>query len=94
MKSLLEKASGRQCVLPGDIANQLVLYEDLPYNFDAWNVDVYYKEKILDRPQATDADIVEDHPLRVSLQFEYKIGRNSSMTQTISLTAISQQAGF
>ena len=77
--SLIERASGRQCVLPGQTANQLVLYEDLPYNFDAWNVDVYYREKELDRPLAFSARIIEDHPLRCAVQFEYKIGAHSSL---------------
>ena len=76
--SLIERASDRQCVLPGETANQLVLYEDLPYNFDAWNVDVYYHEKVLERPQAFSARIVEEHPLRCAVQFEYKIGAGSS----------------
>ena len=92
--SLIERASGRQCVLPGQPANQLVLYEDLPYNFDAWNVDVYYREKVLDRPLAFSARIIEEHALRCAVQFKYKIGAGSSLTQTISLSAVSPRLDF
>lgn len=92
--SLIERASNRQCLQPGQAANQLVLYEDLPYDYDAWNVDVYYREKILDLPQAISACIVEEQPLRCTLQFEYKIGAESYLTQTISLTAVSARLDF
>src|SRR5690606_37150626 len=34
--SLIHKATGRQAVATGHVANQFVLYEDLPADHDAW----------------------------------------------------------
>ncbi len=92
--SLLEKTNGRQCILPDEKANQLVVYEDLPYDYDAWNVDVYYAEKILHLPIANKMKVVESGPLRVKVAFEVPIGKSSLLKQNITLTAISSQIEF
>jgi len=92
--SLFEKTNGRQCILPDEKANQLIVYEDLPYDYDAWNVDVYYVEKILQLPVAKQIKVVESGPLRVQVAIEVSIGKSSLLKQNIILTAISPQIDF
>ncbi|MHB8133873.1 MAG: alpha-mannosidase [Anaerolineaceae bacterium] len=92
--SLIEKTNHRQCIAIHEFANQFVLYEDLPYDYDAWNADIYYAEKIKHRPVANQIRIVESGPLRVKIALEMKVGKESTLKQTISLTAISTQIDF
>jgi len=92
--SLLEKTNLRQCIATNEFANQFVLYEDLPYDYDAWNADVYYAEKIKHLPVANKIKIIESGPLRVKIAMEVKVGKESLLRQTISLTAISSRIDF
>ncbi len=89
-----EKTNQRE-VIPTDAAgNQLVLYEDKPFAYEAWNVDVYYLEKQPLLGSNFTCQIVESGPLRVMLQVQQKIGERSRITQNISLTAISPRLDF
>ncbi len=92
--SLLEKASGRECMDKNMTANQFILYEDIPAEYDAWNVDVYYDEKVLQYPIASTVKLIENNPLRVKVEFEMPVGKKSHLWQIVSLTAISAQVEF
>lgn len=43
--SLYDKENDRQVLETGKKGNCLMVYEDRPLRFDAWDVDIYYKEK-------------------------------------------------
>ncbi len=94
LTSLLDKASKRQCIQPGEFANQFILYDDNPVNYDAWDVDIYHLEKFKLVKPAHHARIVEAGPLRGALEFEVEISPKSRLKQIVSLTAISHQLVF
>ncbi len=89
-----EKNFQREIIQPGAFGNQLVLYEDKPFAYEAWNVDVYYLEKQPVLGSDFTCQIEECGPLRVMLQVEQKIGKSSRIIQNISLTAISPRLEF
>ena len=43
--SIYDKVNGRELLPEGSLANRLVAYEDIPYDFDAWEIKDYYKQK-------------------------------------------------
>lgn len=45
MISLYDKFAGREVFREGTTSNNLVVYEDRPYEYDAWNIDNFYSEK-------------------------------------------------
>lgn len=45
LSSLFDKTAEREILRDGVCSNQLLVYEDRPYEFDAWNIDSFYKEK-------------------------------------------------
>lgn len=92
--SLYHKPLNRECVALNNTANQFVLYEDLPAEYDAWNVDVYYNEKILQRPLATQVTLMESGPLRARVAVEMPLGKQSRLRQEITLNALSAQLDF
>ncbi len=92
--SLFHKNADRECIPPGEVANRFMVYEDLPAEYDAWNVDVYYAEKILQKPVATNLSVLENGPLRVKVAVEMAVGEKSRLWQIISLTSISAQVEF
>ena len=94
LTSLFDKQNNRECIEPNKNANQFVLFDDNPVNFDAWDVDIYHLEKYKRSAPAHSARIIEEGPLRVSLEFEYAISARSNIRQVISLTSLSPRLEF
>ncbi len=94
ISSLYDKRYEREAVVEAGAANKFVLFEDDPINFEAWDVDVYHLEKPLDEVKHLSSRVLESGPLRVSIEFEYAIGKYSRLVQTFMLTAISPRIDF
>jgi alpha-mannosidase len=90
--SLFDKRTQREIIERR--ANQFVLFEDEPMQFDAWDVDVYHLEKRREVPGAKKARVTERHPLRVTVEFQFDISRTSKLTQTVSLDALAPRLDF
>lgn len=43
--SIYDKLNCREVIKAGRKANELIMYEDLPYSYDAWELSVYHKDK-------------------------------------------------
>ncbi len=68
--------------------NELVLYEDVPHSWDAWEIDPQYSEKAFPVIGKADAwRVVEAHPLRCAIEVKRKLGRASHITQRFVLEA-------
>jgi alpha-mannosidase len=94
LTSLVHKASQRESIQPGAAGNTFVLYEDLPNDWDAWDVDVFHLEKKTVLPGAVRAEVLENDPLRVALAFEFPISAVSRLRQVVSLDALSARLDF
>ena len=90
--SLMHKATGRES-LAGP-SNQLLMYDDKPTAYDAWDVDPFHMETEAPCPPAQQSMVVLREALRVGVRFERKIGSASSMTQVVSLSAGSPRLEF
>lgn len=85
VRSLLHRGSGREA-LAGP-ANRLVLYDDRPVNWDAWDVDPFHLETGEDCAPAGAWRIARADDLRAEVVFERAIGARSRMVQTVRLDA-------
>ncbi len=94
LSSLFDKRAQRESIQPGQAANHFVLYDDQPNFWDAWDVDVFHLEKRVEGPPAKSCRVIERGPLRASVSFEYDLSPNSTLVQTVSLTAISPRLDF
>ncbi|KAI5954900.1 AMS1 [Candida jiufengensis] len=67
--------------------NQLLLFDDEPLNFPAWDTEIYSLEKfkLLDKGKSK---ILSDNPLEVSIQVTHDISPNSSIETIISLPGV------
>ena len=92
--SFVDKRMNRECIEPGEVGNRLVLFDDEPLAWDAWDVDVFHLEKRLAVPGAFAVRVTESGPLRASLEFEYRLSPDSTLRQTVSLTAVSPRLDF
>ncbi|KAI9720394.1 MAG: hypothetical protein M1812_002900 [Candelaria pacifica] len=89
--SLTDLSINREIIPEGSKANQLVIYDDRPLYWQAWDVEVYHLESREELP-AGKTEIVENGPHRVSVVTETKISEKSWIKTTISLNA-SAEAG-
>ena len=73
--------------------NVLSLYEDRPLNWDAWDIDFYYRDSLLETAKVVKLKKVLSGPVFSSLEFYYTIG-NSSVKQLITLSNQSKRLDF
>ncbi|HSO68166.1 MAG TPA: glycoside hydrolase family 38 C-terminal domain-containing protein [Arachnia sp.] len=57
---LLSRASGHDYLEPTIPANQLHLHQDIPTDWDAWDIDEHYRRLRLDLPQQCEVTVGED----------------------------------
>ncbi|KAK4528024.1 hypothetical protein GAYE_SCF48G5958 [Galdieria yellowstonensis] len=84
----------REFISPGQFGNNLVLYEDIPTAFDAWNVEAYSDDKPLPIQQPPQYKILANEPGKAAIQFSYSIGENSTLNQVVQLCAGSNMLEF
>lgn len=84
--SLIDLTVNREIVAKGGKANQLVIFDDKPLYWQAWDVEVYHLES-REELHAGRTEILEQGPHRVSVITETKISEHSWVKTTISLAA-------
>ncbi|KAL8781173.1 MAG: hypothetical protein Q9194_000489 [Teloschistes cf. exilis] len=84
--SLVDVTEDRDIIPKGQKANQLVIFDDKPLYWQAWDVEVYHLRS-REELQPSKIYIVDDGPHMVSLCTETKISEQSWIKTTISLAA-------
>ena len=90
---IFDKQSQREVLAPNTIANQFQAFEDRPKDWDAWDVDIFYDDKMWLAEPATSIELVENGELRQTVEIQRKI-LNSTYTQRISLNHNSARLDF
>ncbi|KAI2467718.1 glycoside hydrolase family 38 protein [Annulohypoxylon bovei var. microspora] len=84
--SLFDRKAEREIIAKGGKANELVIFDDKPLYWQAWDVEVYHLETRKVVPYGK-TKIFEDKEHRVSVLTEAKISENSSIVTILSLSA-------
>ncbi|KAL4870897.1 hypothetical protein BDV12DRAFT_184237 [Aspergillus spectabilis] len=84
--SLYDIAADREVISPGGKAGQLVIFDDKPLYWQAWDVEVFHLESRKEL-RSGQTSVMEDDPLRASVVTETQISENSWVKTTISLAA-------
>ena len=90
---IYDKANQREVLLSGAIANQFQAFEDRPISFDAWDIDIFFDDKMWTADPATSVQVVEAGPLRATLEVRRRI-LHSDYVQRISLAYNSSRLDF
>lgn len=91
--SIYDKREERQILAPGAVGNQLQVFEDRPLAWDAWDIDIYYDDRMWLPGPARDVRVLEAGPLRAALEITRNL-RSSTITQVISLQHNSRRIDF
>lgn len=88
-----DKNAAREVLAEGAIANQFQAFEDIPINWDAWDIEIFYDDKMWLAEPAASVRVVESGPLRAMLEIKRRI-LNSDYIQRISLRHNSPRLDF
>jgi alpha-mannosidase len=95
--SVLDLAAGREAVAPGASANLLQLHPDFPVNWDAWDVDRFYRNTVTDLTDATELELVKAEEPAADSAATVRVTRAfgaSTVTQLITLRAGAKRLDF
>jgi alpha-mannosidase len=90
LTSVHDLSAGREVLPDGARANRLQIFEDLPNEFDAWDVDRHYRDSARASRvgDPTRIEILRADDLRATVRIERLLG-DSPATQTVTLDASS-----
>jgi len=90
---IFDKTANREILPPNGIANQFQAFEDRPKSWDAWDVDIFYDDKLWLAEPAESIKFIEYGELRQTIEIKRKI-QNSEFIQRISLSHNSSRLDF
>ncbi|MGN7764205.1 alpha-mannosidase [Paenibacillus sp. 22594] len=80
--SIYDRRNGRELLAPGKRGNVLQVFEDKPLDFEAWDIDIFYQEKMTEISQLEECSLIENGPLRAVLRMVWTYHR-TTITQRI-----------
>lgn len=85
--SLIDKRLGRDVIDENSYCkgNALLLFEDKPMEYDAWDIDIYYLDKMYPLQELSELRVIENGPLRGTVEIKRVFGQGSVVTQRISI---------
>ncbi|MCU0509501.1 MAG: alpha-mannosidase, partial [Anaerolineae bacterium] len=92
-KRVRREVLARQSERDAGRANILQAFEDKPMNFDAWDIDIYYQEKVAEITGLAEAVVEETGPVRGALRLVWRYG-DSTITQRLTIYRASPRIDF
>jgi len=90
---IYDKGNAREVLAPGALANQFQVFEDRPIEYDAWNIDIYYDDKMWTADPATSVKVIESGPVRATIEIQRQI-LHSNYVQRLSLSRNRRRLDF
>lgn len=93
ISSIWDRRFQREVLAPGERGNVLQAFEDKPMNFDAWDIDIYYQEKMREIDDLVEARVEEAGPLRGVLSLRWRFA-DSEIIQRLTIYRDSPRIDF
>lgn len=82
ISSLFDKQNQREVLAAGAMANAFQRFEDKPLAHDAWDIDLFYRQKMWTDGVTEDLRVIEAGPVRAGVEFKRRFSR-SLITQRL-----------
>ncbi len=82
ISSLWDKKCSREIICKNKKGNVFQIFEDRPIDFENWDIDIYYKEKVYEISEVNEVTLLENGPIRTCLQI-IRTYYDSSIVQKI-----------
>jgi alpha-mannosidase len=69
---LYDKQYNKEILKHGDRANVFQIFEDKPLDFDAWDIDIFYQEKMREVKDLISKDVSDTNSLCLTVSFKWK----------------------
>ena len=89
ISSFVDVAAGRELVGEGYPFGTFLMAEDLPLNYDNWDVDADLELKYRDCAQLLSWEVVSDGPVELRIRHRYTLSGKSQLTQDVVFSAFS-----
>ncbi|MDJ0638805.1 MAG: glycoside hydrolase family 38 C-terminal domain-containing protein [Paracoccaceae bacterium] len=93
LSSVIEKSTSREVIKEGAIGNALLVFEDRPICWDAWDIDPHYEDRQDSIGAPVSVKVIERGPIRAKIRLEF-VWRSSRIIQDVTLTADSRRLDF
>lgn len=93
LTSIWDREAEREVLMEGAPANVFQVHEDRPPNWDAWDIDASYRDRVEDVGRLEKLEVTEEGPLRASVRFTRLVG-DSRIVQTMRLSSGSRSLEF
>lgn len=80
--SLYDKIAQRQVLKKGERGNRILAFEDKPLNWDNWDIDIFYRDKMWEVDRVERIEILEENPVRGGIRI-HKVFMRSRVVQDI-----------
>ena len=90
---LYDKDFGREVLPEGERANVLQMFEDKPLDNDAWDIDIFYQEKMREITDLTRFEVTDCGPLQMKLHMEWRY-MSSLVSQDMILYSNTRRIDF
>lgn len=90
---LYDRENGREVLEQGACGNVLQIFEDIPMSYDAWDIDIFYMEKMQEITELRQMQVIENGPVRTVIELEWHYHK-SSIFQKIILYADMRRIDF
>ncbi|MTW87663.1 alpha-mannosidase [Virgibacillus dakarensis] len=77
LTKILDLRNNRNVLAPQAKGNVFQVFEDKPMNFDAWDIDIYYQQKMKEVQILNSVEVMEEGPVRSVIQFEWNYGAST-----------------
>ncbi|MBC1604213.1 alpha-mannosidase [Paenilisteria rocourtiae] len=90
---IFDKRHAREVLAKNEAGNVLQVFEDKPLNFDAWDIDIYYQEKMREVTQLESVAVTQNGELQATVRMEWLYG-SSTIAQNIHFYRDSARIDF
>lgn len=93
IERLYDKENKREVLTPGERGNVLQVFEDKPLDYDAWDIDIFYQQKMREVEELTEFEVKECGSIRMVLKLTWKF-HNTTIWQEMILYSTKPQIDF
>ena len=90
---IFDKEADREVLRKGQEGNVLEIYEDKSVDYDAWDIDIYYTEKMTKVNVAEPPTLIASGPLKAVVRFSYRYN-HSTFVQDMIVYSNSKRIDF
>lgn len=93
LTSIYDKENKREVLAKGERGNVLQMFEDKPMAHEAWDIDIFYQEKMREVKDLQSVELIEDGNIKAVIRFKYKY-MNTTIRQDMIVYANSNRIDF